>query len=123
MDLKPIKESKKNFYPTISEANQSSFIKKMVLSTIAGNDIPSIMAVYAPSYITVRIFGFVRVASFFTTVLFLFLLIKDIIKMKKDTNQDTEVTNKIKEHIKINLIFLIITIIVMIATVIGNIYK
>lgn len=60
--------------------------------------------------------------NFIITAIFLFLLIKNKIKMKKDTNQDVEVTKKIKKHIKINWIFLIISIIVMIATILLKIY-
>ena len=126
MDLKPIKESKKNLYPTVSESKKTNFMKNIAFS-VAAIDItkvsmePMFIAVpaYAPSYMPLIIFRLVRNVSFFTTAIFLFLLIKNKMKMKKDANQDTEVTNRIKKHIKINWIFLVISIIVMIATIIG----
>ena len=121
MELKPVKEREKKLYPTISESKKSNFMKNIVFSVI---DITSIkptgeaIPVAVPSYMQLEILKLVRNVTFITTAIFIFLLIKNKIKMKKDTNQDVEVTRKIKKHIKINWIFLIISIIVMIATII-----
>ena len=96
MDLKPIKESKKNLYPTISESKKLNFIKKIAFP-IAINDITKMepiyiaVPIYAPSYMPLKIFRLVRNVTFITTAIFLFLIIKNKIKMKKDANQDTEV--------------------------------
>ena len=124
MELKPVKESEKKLYPTVSESKKSNVMKNIAFSVASINitnmePIYIAVPVYAPSYMPLKIFRLVRNVTFITTAIFLFLLIKNKIKMKKDTKQDVEVTKKIKKHIKINWIFLIISIIVMIATIIG----
>lgn len=124
MEIKPIKESKKNLYPTINESKKSNFIKNIVFY-VAAIDITRIeplyvaVPVYAPSYMPLKIIRLVRNVTFITTVISLFLLIKNKLKIKKDINLDEKITKKIKKHIKINRIFLIISILVMIATMIG----
>lgn len=121
MELKPVKGNEKKLYPTISESKKSNFMKNIAffVATIDPTRVGPTMYVAVPAYAPLKIFRLVRNVTFITTAIFLFLLIKNKIKMKKDAKQDVEVTKKIKKHIKINWIFLIISIIVMSATIIG----
>ena len=100
MELKPVKEREKKLYPTISESKKSNLMKNIVFSMVditstkpTGEAIP----VAVPSYMQLEILKLVRNVTFITTSIFIFLLIKNKIKMKKDTNQDVEVTRKIKK--------------------------
>ena len=122
MELKPIKEKNEVLYPTIKEIPKSKFKEEILLAMVATPQIMPVAVVcyvavptYMPLKVVLRI---VRNATFITTVIFLFLLIKNKIKMKKNINQDEEITKKTKKHIKINWIFLIISIVVMIGTII-----
>lgn len=121
MELKPIKESKKNLYPTISESKKSNFMKNILLaSAIDINAIQNIyiaVPIYAPVYMPLRICRIVRNATFITTAIFLLLLIKNKIKMKKSINENEEKTNRIKKHIKIDWWLLIISLIIMIISI------
>ncbi len=122
MELKPVKKvkrSEKKLNQIISESKKSNILKKLFFSVIE-------LPVYSDEdlcihvndiFMKMKFLKLVGNVTFITTSIFLFLLIKNKIKMKKDTNQDVEVTKKIKKHIKINWIFLIISIIVMIATI------
>ena len=125
MELKPVKEREKKLYPTISESKKSNFMKNIVFSAVDITSIKPTGEVFIQVndiHKKVEFLKLVGNVTFITTAIFLFLLIKNKTKMKKDTNQDVEVTKKIKKHIKINWIFLIISIIVMIATILLKIY-
>ena len=119
MELKPVKKSEKKLNQIISESKKSNILKKIVFSVIelpvySGED----LCIYVNDiFIKMEFLKLVGNVTFITTAIFLFLLIKNKIKMKKDTNQDVEVVKKIKKHIKINWIFLIISMSVMIATI------
>ena len=127
MELKPVKKvkrSEKKLNQIISESKKSNILKKLFFSVIE-------LPVYSDEDLCIHVndifmkMEFLKLVgnvTFITTSIFLFLLIKNKIKMKKDTNQDVEVTKKIKKHIKINWIILIISIIVMIATILLKIY-
>ena len=119
MELKPIKESKKILYPTISESKKSNFMTNILLASAINIDLdPMVCAIavpiYAPVYMPLKI---VRNVTFITTVIFLLLLIKNKIKMKKSINDNEEKINTIKKHIKIDLWLFIISLIIMIISI------
>ena len=119
MELKPVKKSEKKLNQIISESKKSNILKKIVFSVI---ELPVYsdedLCIYVNDiFMKMEFLKLVGNVTFITTAIFLFLLIKNKTKMKKDTNQDVEVVKKIKKHIKINWIFLIISMSVMIATI------
>lgn len=128
MELKPIKENKKALYPTISESKKNKRMKNILLAAGAldinafQSEIYIAVPVYAPVYMPLKVFRTIRNVTFLTTVIFLFLLIKNKIKMKKSTNQKEETTKKIKKHIKIDWWLLIISIVVMLIAIGAIIY-
>ena len=73
--------------------------------------------IYAPVYMPLKICRLVRNTTFITTAIFLLLLIKDKIKMKKSINDNEEKINTIKKHIKIDLWLFIISLIIMIISI------
>ncbi len=118
MELKPIQESKKNLYPTISESKKSNFMKNILLASainVKPEPVPCVIAVRV--YMPLEICRLVRNTTFITTAIFLLLLIKNKIKMKKSINESEEKINRIKKHIKINLWLLIISLIIMIISI------
>lgn len=121
MELKPIKESKKVLYPTISESRKPNFMENLLLASAI--DIQNIqpiyiaVPIYAPVYMPLKICRLVRNTTFITTAIFLLLLIKNKIKMKKSINDNEEKINTIKKHIKIDLWLFIISLIIMIISI------
>ena len=120
MELRPVKERKKNLYPTNSDSKKTNFIKYFPAISPEVLNNSTMIPVAVPSYMTqLQISKAIRNNALFIMIIFLILLIKNKIKMKQIINENNEeATKKIKKYIKINWVFLIISAIVVITMII-----
>ncbi len=123
MELKPLKESKKVLYPTISESKskKSNFMKSVLFASAINIENPPpiyvAIPVYYNIYVPLTICRLVRNTTFITTIIFLLLFIKNKIKMKKSINENEEKINRLKKCIKIDSTLFIVSFIIMIISI------
>lgn len=118
MELKPIKEVKK-----ISESKKFNLMKNILLASaldVNPRDLANLVQNMQPKFSITPIYTlcrFVLNVTFITTSIFLLLLIKNKIKIKKSINENEEKINRIKKYIKIDLSLFTISLVIMIISI------